>query len=440
VGALVETAAAIARGDLTPEAAVAGAIERAETSQPSLNAFTMTFGDEARALAKEPRPGLLSGVPVAVKDLFDMAGVVTSGCCRAYADTVAPADATVVRRLKDAGAIIVGKTNMHELAFGATNTVSSYGPVNNPWDVARMPGGSSGGSGAAVAAGVVGFALGTDTGGSVRHPASFCGISALKTTHRLIPLDGVMPMAPSLDTVGPMASDAADLALAMRVIAGVEAEDRGDLAGIRIGIPRDFYFEGVDDEVAAAVRRAAATMERDGGILSDVSVGWVDEASHAWASIALREFARVHPLLFDRADLVDPGIMELARLGSTLPPEGEERARNTRAAIQARFDQVFADVDAIIAPATPIPAPRHDEVMIVAGGVELLVHAGGPATKTLQINVPGLPSLAIPCGFSSGGLPLGMQLIGERGSDARLLAIGRTFQKQTKHHIQRPKV
>jgi Asp-tRNA(Asn)/Glu-tRNA(Gln) amidotransferase A subunit family amidase len=438
VGALVSTAAAIARGELSSEAAVGEALERAEASQPSLNAFTMLFAGEARASAKNPPPGPLSGVPVAVKDLFDMAGVVSSGACRAYADNVATANAPTVQKLLDAGAIVIGKTNQHELAFGATSTVSSYGRVNNPWDVSRMPGGSSGGSAAVVAAGVVGLALGSDTGGSVRIPSSFCGVSGLKTTHGLIPLDGVMPMAPSLDTVGPIASDVTDLALAMRVLTGIGAERRDDFSGLRVGVPNGLFFEGVDAEIEAAVRSAADAMAADGAVPVPVKIGWLEEANHAWASIALREFARAHPALFERPDLVDTSIMDLARLGASLPPEGEKRAHQTRADLIARFEQLFTEVDVMVAPTTPIPPPRHDETIVVAGGVELLVHAGAPATKALQINVPGLPSLALPCGMSSSGLPIGLQLIGSRHSDARLLGIGAAFQRVTDHHRMRP--
>jgi Asp-tRNA(Asn)/Glu-tRNA(Gln) amidotransferase A subunit family amidase len=237
-------ARAVRTWEVSPIELVDEAIRGAESWQPVTNAFSQLHAEEARAearrradeLVRDTDPGPLYGVPVAVKDLFDVAGWETTGCCAAYRGRVAAIDAEAVRKLRTAGAVIVGKTNQHELAAGATNLVSACGPTANPWDRARMTGGSSGGSGAVVAAGVVPVALGTDTGGSVRIPASLCGVTGLKSTHGRVGLDGVMPLAPSLDTVGPLGSTAEDVALVHAVLTADDQETgRPSLHDLRVG-------------------------------------------------------------------------------------------------------------------------------------------------------------------------------------------------------------
>src|SRR5438132_509274 len=220
-----EIAGAVASGDAAAADAVRRSLDLLSRWQPVTNAFSQVFADEALEEAAEAREGTLAGVPVAVKELFDVAGRETTGCCAAYRGNVAKADAPVVRALRDAGAILVGKTNMHELAFGTTNLISACGPAHNPWDPERVPGGSSGGSGAAVGSRVVPIALGTDTGGSIRIPSSFCGVFGLKPTHGRLSLDGVMPLAVSLDCPGPMAWSAGDLALAWKALSGERSSD-----------------------------------------------------------------------------------------------------------------------------------------------------------------------------------------------------------------------
>src|SRR5437763_8300187 len=218
----MESARDVAAGLASSEDAVRGGLDRLERWQPVTNAFSQVYADEALEESRREHRGVLAGVPVAVKDLFDVKGRETTGCSEAYRGNVAAKDAPVVAALREAGAVVIGKTNMHELAFGATNLISACGPAHNPWDPERITGGSSGGSGAAVAARVVPIALGTDTGGSIRIPSSLCGVFGLKPTHGRLPLDGVMPLATSLDCPGPIAANAEDLALAWRVLSGEE--------------------------------------------------------------------------------------------------------------------------------------------------------------------------------------------------------------------------
>jgi aspartyl-tRNA(Asn)/glutamyl-tRNA(Gln) amidotransferase subunit A len=453
VGLLREQAAAISAGERSSEELVAAALKAAESLQPVLNAFTMLFADEAlaraRAVDAERRTSqpdeALRGVPVAVKDLYDVAGAVTSGCCRAYMSRrPAGADAPAVEALRRAGAIVIGKTNMHELAFGATNAVSSYGRTNNPWDPERMTGGSSGGSAAAVGARIVALALGSDTGGSIRIPSSFCGTSGLKTTAGLLPLDGVLPMSPSLDTVGPIAVDANDLALACSVLAG-ESSAPGDvsaLAGVRrIGFASDAAFSQVDSEVGAAVRAAAEVIARASGAdLVECATPWFEDAHHAWLDVALAEFVREHAALLDRSDDVDPTIFLILSAGASITAEREAKARSLAAVARARFTEDMRPLDAIVLPATPFTAPRHEDRSAEAGGVELPVHLGGPSHFTRAVSTIGAPSVAIPCGFSEAGLPIGLQLVGPYRAERRLLGLAARYQLETGWHARGPKV
>jgi Asp-tRNA(Asn)/Glu-tRNA(Gln) amidotransferase A subunit family amidase len=451
VGALADLAAAVAARERSSEEIVRGALDAAERLQPALNAFSVLpvpgVLDAARAadraVADGRSLGALHGVPVAVKDLYDVEGVVTTGCCAAYdASPPAKRDAPAVAALRSAGAIVIGKTNMHELAFGATNTISSRGPANNPWDPERTPGGSSGGSASAVGARIVPLALGSDTGGSVRIPSSFCGASGLKTTHGLFPLEGVMPMSPSFDTVGPIASDAIDLALAFRVLGGEAAAGRaaGERPGRlrRIGVPDEYFFKAVDPEVAAAVREAIAVLAAREIEVREVGVPWVSDADDAWITIALVEFARAYPDLIEDPRGVDPGIHGLMAAGGAISAEDEGRARERMEEVRSAYARTFDDVDVLIVPATPVVAPRHADEFVDAGGVELPVHLGGPSTLTRMFNTPGAPAIALPCGLSRSGLPIGLQIAGPRESESLLLAAGAFFQELTDWHTLLP--
>jgi aspartyl-tRNA(Asn)/glutamyl-tRNA(Gln) amidotransferase subunit A len=453
VGLLREQAAAISAGERSSEELVAAALKAAESLQPVLNAFTMLFADEAlvvaRAVDAERRPSRpdepLRGVPVAVKDLYDIAGAVTSGCCRAYMSRrPARADAPAVEALRRAGAIVIGKTNMHELAFGATNTVSSYGRANNPWDPERMTGGSSGGSAAAVGARIVALALGSDTGGSIRIPSSFCGTSGLKTTGGLLPLDGVLPMSPSLDTVGPIAGDAEDLALAFWVLGGdsIALRDAAPHEGVRrIGLASDSLFSQVNPEVGAAVREAAEVIAHAAGAdLVECATPWFEDAQHAWLDIALAEFAREHAPLIERSDDIDPTTCVILSAGSAITPEREAEARARAGAARARFTEDMRSLDAIVLPATPFTAPRHGDQSVAAGSIELPVHLGGPSSFTQAVSAIGAPAIAIPCGFSEAGLPVGLQLVGPHGADRKLLGLAALYQLQTGWHVRRPEL
>ncbi|HVL90512.1 MAG TPA: amidase, partial [Actinomycetota bacterium] len=299
MGELADLAARIASGETSSLAEVGRTVETIEHAQHAINLFTVIAREHAIAAAEEadastPR-GPLHGVPVAVKDLFDVAGWPTTACSKLYANRVATADAPVVAALRAAGAIIVGKTNMHELALGATGDASSIGPADNPWNPSHMTGGSSSGSAAAVAAGLVPLTLGSDTGGSVRIPSSLCGVSGLKTTNGLLSVQGAVPLSPTLDTAGPIAGDAEDLALAMNVLGGMSVAWIVDCAGLTVGLAQNRSFDTIDPLVDAGVRAAVAVLEAAGATVVDIELPDAERARDTWTDIVLPEFLRAHP-------------------------------------------------------------------------------------------------------------------------------------------------
>jgi Asp-tRNA(Asn)/Glu-tRNA(Gln) amidotransferase A subunit family amidase len=423
-------AEALRAGDVSSRELVAEALERAETWQPVTNAFSQVFADEALVRSAEAdaaiargESGPLLGVPVAVKELFDVRGTENSGCCAAYRGRISDRDARMVMRLRDAGAVIVGKANQHELAAGATNLVSACGATHNPWDPALITGGSSGGSGAAVASGVVPIALGSDTGGSIRMPSSFCGCWGLKPTTGRLSTSGMMPMAASLDCPGPMTSSAADLELAWHVMSGarerIVPEAPGSVAVLR------GWFSQADPQQLAAVDAAAAALERLGATVTEQEVDSLDDIIPVWRGVAWAELADAHgDLLATASDLVSPPIRSSLERGSSYTTEQRSNARRRAEEIAELFAGYLTEADMLLAPTTPFPAPRADaETVEIAPGRQVDVHRGGPAWFTEPFNLAGLPVVAAPAGVSREGLPLSVSLIGARDADERVLAL-----------------
>ncbi len=422
----------------TAVARVEASLQAIGETQPSLNAFTSVLADDALARAREldgQEPvGPLHGVPVVVKDLFDIAGVPTTGCCGAYEGRVATEDSDVVAALRAAGAVIVAKTNQHELGGGATGLVSSCGPVWNPWGEGRIAGGSSSGSAAAVAAGVVTLAMGSDTGGSIRIPSSFCGITGLKPTHGRVSLRGALPMSPGYDTAGPMAQTAAQCAVAFRILTVdglIPSRPARGVAGLRIGLPAPF-FQSVHPETRAATEDTAVALEKLGAVIEPLDGPGLDEGwkgfPHVWADLAHLHSAIVGD------DRISPSLTSLINVGQRLT--GTEYAASIARARAMRqdFELAFRRVDALLAPCTPYPAPRAtDDEIPVQGGV-LDVHRGAPSQLTVPVNEAGLPAIAFPVGRSTEGLPIGAQLIGSPYDEETLLTVVEAFQGATTHH------
>jgi aspartyl-tRNA(Asn)/glutamyl-tRNA(Gln) amidotransferase subunit A len=431
-------------GELSCRERVEAALAALEREQPVLNACTSVRAEaalaEAAALdgAASPRarrddpPRPLHGVPVVVKDLFDVAGLATTGACAAYLDRVATVDSDVVAALRDAGAVVVAKANQHELGAGATGLVSCFGPVANPRRHDCIPGGSSSGSAAVVGAGAVPLAIGSDTGGSIRMPASFCGITGLRPTPGRISLRGAQPMSPGYDTAGPMAATAHECAVAFAALApGATApadarDEPGGLDGLRIGLPRP-YFELLHAETRAAVLAAARSMEALGA-----HVEWLDGPDvdrefagfrHVWADVAHH-----HREVWDHP-AVDAEVAALVDGGRAMSGLDYARSRAHAESVRAQFAAALGAVDVLLAPATPYPAPRVDQEHVDVEGGVLDVRQGSPSRLTVPVNEAGLPAVAFPVGTTADGRPLGAQLVGRPYADERLLAAVSTYQR-----------
>ena len=450
MGQLSEAVRRVRAGEVSPVELLENVLDRIERWEPVVNAFSQVHAEQAleeaaerAAVVTKGEPlGLLHGVPVAVKDLYDVAGWETTGCSAAYRGNVATADAEVVRRLREAGAVIVGKTNQHELAAGATNVVSSRGPSRNPWAPTRMTGGSSGGSAAAVAARIVPLAIGSDTGGSIRIPSSFCGVAGLKPTWGSVPMSGAMALAPSLDTAGALAATVDDVALAHEVLSdrpGLSSEAALPATGLRVGLEHGFFAERVHPEVRAVLEEARDVLEAAGATTAPANAGPLADAPETWVRIAWAEFAAEHGHLLRRPDMLYAPTLAVLEQGMRESAVELIRASARVGEIRRGFDEALRSVDAILAPATPFPAPALDVKRIVLGdGTVMDVTKGGISWFTRPVNLAGLPALSLPAGFSSEGLPLGVQLIGRPGGEAALLRLGSAFQAATGHHERAP--
>jgi len=440
-----EIARRVRRGDLRAAEAAEAFLARAERLGPKLNTWitldregalrSARAVDAAAAAGRDPGP--LAGVPVGLKDLIDVAGLPTTAGSRIDRERIARADAPLARRLKEAGALILGKLNLHEYAFGATGHNPHWGDQKNPWDTGRITGGSSGGSGNAVASGQAAIAIGSDTGGSVRIPASLCGVVGHKPTFGLVGKAGCVPLSWSLDTFGPLAASAGDCALAMSVLAGHEPADPSSLSGpapdflgaldsplrgFRVGHAKSYYAGASDPAVAEAVERAARALAEAGAQVVEVDIPDWKLARDASTNILFSEAAAVHEKnIRERGGEFDPGVAERLRTGLFIPATAYLQALRFRAQWTERvMEEVFGRVDALLAAATPIPAPLRSASTVNLNGEEQEIRAVLTSLTRLW-NFFGGPSVSFPAGASAGGLPLGAQLMGPPLGDPRLL-------------------
>ncbi len=436
------------------------ALARVAGLNPKLNAFITVLEERARAearradeeLARGLDRGPLHGIPLAVKDVFSTRGVRTTCGSRLFAEHVPDRDAAVVEKLAAAGAVLVGKLGMHELAYGITSANPHFGAVRNPWDTDRIPGGSSGGSGAAVAAGLVFAGMGSDTGGSIRIPASFCGVTGLKPTSGRVSRYGVLPLDFSLDHMGPLARSARDAAVILNAIAGRDPRDasssrepvkdylppdRPDLAGVRIGLPENFYFERVDPAVEAAVKEMARRAEPLGARVVPVRVPDIAALNAVGRLILLAEAsALLEPFLDRRADF-GADVLALLDQGRLIPATDYVNAQRLRSLFIEEFRALWKQVDCLFTPATPAAAPLIGQTTVRFGQAEEDVRLA--ATRLVRgINVIGAPALAMPCGFDAGGLPLGLQIVGRPFDEDLILRVGAALQDVTDFHVRTP--
>lgn len=377
-----------------------------------------------RELAAGFDRGPLHGIPIAHKDLLYTRGVRTTGGSLIYRDFVPDHDAISVQRLRTAGAISIGKANLHELAYGITSKNPHYGFVLNPRDTSRVAGGSSGGSAALVAAGLVSLCTGTDTAGSIRIPASFSGIAGLKPTYDRVSRVGVLPLSYSLDHVGPMASRVEDCALAMNAL--TESDDFStdalpDLRGIRVGVPVNYFFERIDAEVEAAVRRSIASMEQGGAIVTQIRV---PDMAEIYAHARVVQMCETASLYADCADqnLFGKDVWALIQQAKQVLGHQYVTAQRSRVRFRREMDELWTQIDVLATPVTPTTAPRIDQESVEILGEKEELRAA--TTRLLRpINYLGEPAFSMPCGNSAEGLPIGLQLIAKPDDDARLLQI-----------------
>lgn len=406
--------------------------------------ITMTEEDALREATERDRElaqgvdrGPFHGIPTAHKDIFYTRGIRTTAGSLIFRDFVPAYDATVVEKLRAAGAISIGKANLHELAYGITSKNPHYGAVLNPRDTTRIPGGSSGGSAALVAAGLLPMCLGSDTGGSIRIPASYCGIVGLKPTYSRVSRYGVLPLAFSLDHVGPLASCVEDCALAMNAIAGRDQRDpscavfappdfnikpaASDLRGIRVGVPKNFFFDRVEDEIAQAVKNSISEMEHQGASVVEVQVPDLHEANATARVVQLAETASLYAGYTD-SKLFGADVWALIQQGKMIAGHEYVNAQRLRTLFRHDFDALWKKIDVLAAPTTPIAAPRVDETRVHIGGQEEDTRMA--STRLVRaINLIGEPALSTPCGKTAAGLPIGLQLIGPPFAEARLLQV-----------------
>ncbi|MDP3064298.1 MAG: amidase [Chloroflexota bacterium] len=453
----------IARRELSPVELLDASLARVQALDGALNSFITLLGDEARKVAKQREMeaaagvlrGPLHGVPIGIKDIIHVKGVRTTAGSRIMADTVAVEDAEVLARLKRSGAIVVGKTNCHEFAWGGTNINPHYGACHNPWDLARIPGGSSGGSAAAVAAGLCAAALGSDTGGSIRAPAHFCGIVGIKPTLGRVSRHGVVPLSWSLDTVGPMTRTVEDAAILLGVMAGRDSKDfacsrrtapdyskalAGNIRGLRVGLPKRYFYEALDPRVERAVKAALAVLERLGAVISEVSFPSIDEAPSLGRVIMMSEASAFHdPWLRSRPQDYGADVRLRLEQGRLFLATDYVRAQQARTVISRQYASLLEQVDVLVTPTCPVPSPLIAGERIVLGGEQVDAHAV-VSRFTRPFNLVGAPTISIPCGYTESGLPIGLQIAGRLFDEASVLRVAHAYEQACSWRERHPPI
>jgi aspartyl-tRNA(Asn)/glutamyl-tRNA(Gln) amidotransferase subunit A len=452
---LSEAAELIARREISPVELTQAHIERILRVDPYVNSFITLMDEYALKQARQAEEALrdgeslspLHGIPVALKDLFETQGVRTTAGSKVLADYLPDEDAVVVRNLHAAGAVVLGKLNMHEIALGVTNVNPHFGACHNPWNLERISGGSSGGSAAALAAGLCLGALGSDTGGSIRIPSSLCGVVGLKPTYGRVSLRGVIPLSWNLDHVGPMARRVRDIALILGIIAGY---DPGDPYSVNVPVPdylthlgegvqrwrialaSDEFFARADGEVRDAVAEAARVFERLGAHVNEVEVPDGREAARANGLMTPADAAAFHhEHLLSRPQDFGADVLQRLKTGAAYTSTEYILARRTQTLMKHQFVKFFESCDILLAPATPVAAPPIE-------GPDAVEQARLLTRFTAPFNLTGLPALSLPCGFTAGGLPVGLQIISRPWAEDTVLRAAYAFEQATDWHLRNP--
>jgi aspartyl-tRNA(Asn)/glutamyl-tRNA(Gln) amidotransferase subunit A len=433
----------------------AACFNQIERLNPQLNAF-ITVCDLQSAInphtsSDQTIPfalaNALRGIPIAVKDLFDTAGVRTTAGSKFFADNIPASDAFVIEKLKQAGASIMGKTNTHEIALGVTGDNPHYGTARNPWDTTRIPGGSSSGSAIAVATGMALGALGTDTGGSIRIPASLCGIVGFKPTYGRVSTRGVFPLSWNLDHVGPLTACVRDAAIILQVISVYDAVDPGsikmltgdylghlvdDISGRKIALGVGEYVEAADPEVLSAVHETAKVFQSLGCKIQEVNVDWMREAALANSTMTRSDGAAVHrDRLREHPEMFGEDILIRLQQGANTTSTEYALARRAQTEIKKKCELFFESYNFLLVPSTPIAAP------FIAGN-DAVEQAARLTRFTAPFNLTGLPAVSLPCGFTKDGLPIGLQIVGRAWADAKVLNAAYAYEQAAEWHTQKP--
>ena len=475
----VELGKKIKKKEVTVREAVQAALDAITAREEAVNSFVTVDAEGALAQADEVQKkidageltGPLAGVPVAIKDNMCTEGLKTTCSSKILYNFIPTYSSEAVLNLQKAGAVIIGKTNMDEFAMGSTTETSAYGETKNPWNTGHVPGGSSGGSCAAVAAEECSYALGSDTGGSIRQPSSFCGVTGIKPTYGTVSRYGLIAYGSSLDQIGPIAKDVTDCATILETISSYDPKDStsikresydftsalvDDVAGMRIGIPRDYFGDGLDDEVKTAVLAAAKELEKKGAIVEEFDLGLVQYAIPAYYVIACaeassnlarfdgvkygyrtQEYDGLHQMYKkSRSEGFGPEVKRRIMLGSFVLSSGYYdayylKALRVKALIKKAFDDAFAKYDVILGPAAPTTAPKlgeslSDPIQMYLGDI-----------YTISVNLAGLPGISLPCGIDSKGLPIGLQLIGDCFKENKIIRAAYAFE-QTRTYTHSP--
>jgi aspartyl-tRNA(Asn)/glutamyl-tRNA(Gln) amidotransferase subunit A len=452
---IVALAPRLRRKEISPLELTRACLERIEQLNPRLNAFITVTADSALAEARVAESeilrgqwrGPLHGIPVALKDLIDQAGTRTTAASAVYQNRVAAEDAAVVEQLRRAGAVILGKNNLHEFAYGGSSLVSFFGEVHNPWNPRHIAGGSSGGSAAAVAAGLCYAAIGTDTAGSIREPAALCGCVGIKPTYGRVSARGVIPLSWSLDHVGPLAATVGDAAVVLEAIAGYDSLDpasedvpvadylsvlRDGTRRLRVGLPRTHFYEELDEEVGAAVERALGVI---GTLVAEVRDVETNPPSDRTVQSA-ESFAYHSDHVARTPELYQGQTLRRSRSGPNISTAEYIERRRELDRERRRVPDSLAEVDLLVTPTTPVAAPaiallQQDPDALRAAELQLL-------RNTRPFNVWGLPAISLPCGFTNSGLPIGLQIAAPRWREDLVLALARAYEAATAWHERRP--
>jgi aspartyl-tRNA(Asn)/glutamyl-tRNA(Gln) amidotransferase subunit A len=464
-----EISALLAKRTISPVELTQLFLRRIEQHNPALNALLTVTSEHALRAARRAEKILLHprslrrdgaallGIPITIKDNIWTRGIQSTAGSKILQDFVPSEDSTAARKIGRAGAILLGKTNLNEFAYGITGSNAHYGAVHNPWALDRISGGSSSGSAAAIAAGLCVASVGTDTGGSIRVPSGFCGITGLKPTFGRVSVFGVQPLSPSLDHVGPLARSVSDAAILLGVIAGRDAMDptsankkvedfhgalKKPIRKFRLGRPREHYWEKLDPEVRRAADAAVRDMEKRGAVVREVSLPHLKESLGAATDVSTAEIYHVHESAgYFPARAADYGESVRNRIaaGANVLAHRFLAGLDVRKRLLAEFDAAFQEVDAIVAPTLPVPAPPIGAEFMQIDGEQIGVR---PAVvgHARPANFTGLPAISVPCGFTDGGLPIGLQLIGRAFDEATLLRIAYSYERAHDWGARHPRI